>query len=142
MEPHLFEVKVNQQGRDLIARIRNWAKFFYVCTFFTLVFDFANGFVAFKKFYKLYDSYPSLLKMEFIVSNGFIFIYSLLLVASGYFFYRFATRSFFAVEQDNESSYNDALRFLLKHITIASILFGLNSLWAFLIFYVQIKLGY
>jgi hypothetical protein len=142
METDLFEVKINEQGRSVLRHIRNWAKFFYICTFFTLVFDFANGFVAFKKFYKLYTNYPSLVKLEFIASNGFLFIYSFLLVASAYCFYQFAAKSFIALEEQDESSYNDALRFLLKHITIASILFALNSLWALLIFYVQIKLSY
>jgi len=141
MEPHLFDTRLNEQGKNFLARIHKWAKFFYACTIVTCVFDLINAYFAFRNYQKFYTNFPALIKFQEIISIIFLIIYPVLLVCAGYFFYRFANKSVTAVQFENELEYNGALQFLLKHILVATVLFALNSVWAFIIIYTQIKMS-
>lgn len=142
MEIHLFETKLNDHGIHFLTRINKWATVFYSCTIATCIFDMINAYFAFREYVKFSDNYPSLIKFQSLVSSVFLVIYPVLLVLTGYFFYQFTHKSMKALQHQNESEYNDSLRFLLKHISIASILFALNSVWALMLTYIQIKIGF
>jgi hypothetical protein len=142
MEIHLFETRLNSHGRHFLLRINKWAMVFYACTILTCIFDLINAYFAFKDYVKFSGNYPAIIKFQSIVSSVFLVIYPVLLVLTGYFFYQFTHKSIKALQNENESDYNNSLGFLLKHIIIASVLFALNSLWALMLTYVQIKTGY
>src|SRR5689334_3114123 len=142
MEIHLFETKLNEQGKNFLVRINKWAKLFYGCTIATCIFDLISAWLVLKSYLKYSGNYPSVLRFQTITTMIFLIIYPALLVGTGYFFYQFSKKSVKAIEYEDEQEYNQALSFLLKHITAASVLFTLNSIWAFIIVVLQIKLGY
>jgi hypothetical protein len=142
METHLFQVKVNQQGRSLLLRMKKWAIFFYGCTIVTGVFDCVNAYLILEGYKKYANSYSYYLKFQSIVSIVFLLLYSFLLIFSARYFYQFTSKSVTAVEQDNEIEYNNNLNFLLRHVVVSSILFTLNSLWSLMLAFMQIRTGY
>jgi hypothetical protein len=141
METHLFQVKVNQQGRSLLLRMKKWA-IFYGCTIVTGVFDCVNAYLILEGYKKYANSYSYYLKFQSIVSIVFLLLYSFLLIFSARYFYQFTSKSVTAVEQDNEIEYNNNLNFLLRHVVVSSILFTLNSLWSLMLAFMQIRTGY
>ena len=142
METPLFETRLNQNGRIFLLRIKKWATFFYICAFITCVVDFVNAFIVLKSYRRLSGSYPSIIKVESIASMVFLVVFSFLLVLSGNFFYQFSKQSISAANVQDEVAFNDSLKFLLKHITVSSILFTINFAWVVLVLYVALKIGY
>jgi len=140
MEKSLFETSVSPVGRSLLIRIHKWAKFFYACTIATFLFDGWNAWLVAKAFRQFPDSYPAALRFQTAASIVFLVIYGILLVIQAYYFLRFARKSTLALDYENGESFNDAFTFLLRHIITATILFALNSIWAFLIAFVQTQL--
>jgi len=142
METHLFQVRINQQGRSLLLRMKKWAIFFYGCTIVTGVFDSVNAYLIFEGYKKYAKSYSYFLKFQSIISIAFLLVYSFLVILTAHYFYQFTTKSATAIEEDNELEYNSNLNFLLRHIVVSSILFTLNSLWSFMLALIQIRTGY
>ena len=141
MEEGIFEIKLDGHGSAVLRRLYSRARFFYGCTLVTLVFDFINAYMAYKSYSKFGSGYPELLKFQTVINISFLIIYAVLLAASGYFLYRFATRSREAIQFNDSHSFNRSFDWLLQQTTIACILFALNSIWAIMNTYSEIKLS-
>jgi hypothetical protein len=142
METHLFQARINQQGRSLLLRIKKWTAFFYGCTIVTGIFDSVNAYFMLENFEKYGYSYPYYLKFQNILTIIFLIIFGGLLIFSAWYCYQFAAKSITAIEQDNELEYNNSFNFLLKHIIVSSVLFTLNSLWLFILVFIQMRNSY
>jgi hypothetical protein len=140
METHLFEISIIQEWRSFLVRLKKWAKFFYVCTILTLVFDFINAGITLRTIIR--SSFTGLIKLEWIVAIIFVISFGILSTLSGYFFHQFTSQSSAALKMENGNAYNSALRFLINHIIVSSILLLVNLLWIILVVYVQIKIVY
>jgi len=75
MEPHLFEARINQQGRSFLFQLKKWAMFFYVCSVLALVFDFINASVTLRTILREPSSYTGLIKLEWIVAIIYIIVF-------------------------------------------------------------------
>ena len=141
MEPDLFEIKLNDKGKILLLRINSWAKFLYICTMITCVFDLINAYIGFWAYKKFLSSSIGIIKFQTQMNIIFLAIYAIALPVQAYLFYRFSTRSRKALLYENSEDFNDSFRWLLKHAMVASFLFALNSLWAILVTYSEIKMA-
>jgi len=135
METQLFDIQLNDQGKNFLDRINFWAKFFYVCAGVTCVADVSIALLSIRWF-KYYDAAPTLLKFRFTMYVTFLVIYAILLPVQAYLFYQFSSRSKKAIYTEE---FNNSFKWLLQQVILASILFALNSLWAVATVVMEIK---
>lgn len=130
MNEELFEIKLDETGKKLLIRISRWARFLYVCTLLTCVFDLTMAYLGLKSLLK-YDYY-NFAYQKFYISFNIIFliIYAILLPLQAYFFFTFSRKTRKAIQYEDSIGFNNSIKWLLKHVITASILFTLNSIWA------------
>ena len=138
MQENLFEIKITPESRLVLMRIKKWAVFFYICTIATCILDSISAALLFKNYRKFFQDYTSTIRFQIVTDIIGLFTYGLLLVLGGYFFYQFCRRSTMAFENESSEDFNESFKFLLRHVTIASFLFAINSIWAIVVVYNQV----
>lgn len=133
MKEELFEIKLDETGKRLLLRVNFWARFLYVCTLLTCVFDLINAYLGIKSFFKNADGYNDYLKFSVSLNIIFLTIYAVLLPIQAYYFLSFSRNARKAIRYEDSIGFNNSFKWLLKHVITASILFTLNSIWIFVI---------
>ncbi len=131
MNEELFQIKLDETGKNLLIRISRWARFLYVCCVLTCIFDLVNAYLGIKTFLKYADNYDDYMRFSVIFNIIFLIIYAVLLPAQAYYFLSFSRKARKAIQYEDSFSFNNSFKWLLKHVIIASLLFTLNSIWAF-----------
>ncbi len=131
MNEELFQIKLDETGKNLLIRIRQWARFLYICCVLTCFFDLINAYLGIKSFLKYTDRYDDYMKFSVIFNIIFLFIYAILLPIQAYYFFSFSRKASKAMQYEDSIGFNHSFKWLLKHIITAGILFTLNSVWAF-----------
>lgn len=131
MNEELFEIKLDETGKKLLIRISRWAKFLYICCVLTCIFDLINAYLGIKSFLKYADRYDDYMRFSVSFNIIFLIIYAVLLPIQAYYFLSFSRKASKAMQYEDSIGFNNSFKWLLKNIITASILFTLNSIWAF-----------
>lgn len=131
MNEELFEIKLDETGKKLLTRISRWASILYICCVLTCIFDLINAYLGIKSFLKYADKYDDYMRFSVSFNIIFLIIYAVLLPMQAYYFLSFSRNARKAMQYEDSIGFNSSFKWLLKHIIIASILFTLNSIWAF-----------
>lgn len=137
---NIFELQLNEQGKSYLVRLHLWAKILYACSALTCIFDAINAWFAFKNYSRFADSYSDLLRFSFYFNTLFLPVYGILVALQGYYLYRFSIGSRKAIEFGDNHTFNTNFKWLLRHTLIAAMLFTLNSIWAMLVSYTELRL--
>jgi len=132
MKEELFEIKLDETGRNLLVRISRWTRFLYICSLLTCIFDFIVAGIIFNSFSK-YSSGINSSFLTFILRLDILFLvtYAVLLPLQAYYFFVFSGKSRKSMQYEDSIGFNQSFKWLLRHAVIAAILFCLNSIWGF-----------
>jgi hypothetical protein len=130
MESDLFEGKLDIYNKAQFDTIYKWTRLMLIFVIITGLFDIYSSFKLVKIYSNLSGYAPRIFKVQFIANIAFLALYGILLPLQAYFFYHFVLTSKKAVQWKNEMGPNYSLQWLLRQTVVATILFGVNAIWA------------
>jgi hypothetical protein len=141
MEEHLFEIKLNTDGKNLLMRINNFGKFLFTCSLIIAAIDLISAFISLRAYNVFSQKSPEVLNFQTITSIIFLILYTVILPFHGYFFYRYTKLSKKAINYESSNEFNQSFEWLVKYIITVSILFGINVFFGIIVVYTQIQLA-
>jgi hypothetical protein len=141
MEDHLFEIKLEANGKYVLQRINKLGKFIFTCSLIIAIFDLISSYVSFRGYVFTAYSAPAILKFETIIGIIYLLLYMLVLPFHGYFFYRYSQASKKALRFESSEEFNQSFNDLHKYVLAVCVLLAINVIFGGAIVYSQIKLA-